>query len=249
MLFLCFFVSLDDCIVHCLWQSNHLRSARCALCKYICSLAVGRVHSIQPKALKASAFSLSYRVLGRLHRPLPVAVEPPFGLHAALSANTFARLLLSESTQSNQKHSKRVLFLCLIVSLDDCIVHCLWQSNHLSVCTLRFMQIHLLACCWASPLNGPKALKASAFSLPYRVLGLLYRLLPVAGEPPFGLHAALCANTFARLLLGESTHWAKSTQSECFFFALSCPWTIVSPTACGMQPGGGQGGQAPPSRP
>ena len=141
-----------------------------------------RVHSIQPKALKASAFSLSYRVLWRLHRPLPVADEPPFGLHAALCANTFARLLLGESTHRakstqcecfffafrvlgrlhrplpvvdeppfglhaalcanticslavervhsmGQKHSKRVLFLCLIVSLDDCIAHCLWQTN------------------------------------------------------------------------------------------------------------------------
>ena len=138
-----------------------------------------RVHSIQPKALKASAFSLSFRVLGRLYRPLPVAVEPPFGLHAALSANTFARLLLGESTQSNQKHSKRVLFLCLIVSLDDCIVHCPWQANHLSVCTLRSVQIHLLASCLASPLIGPKELKASAFSLSFRVLGRLYRPLPV----------------------------------------------------------------------
>ena len=145
-----------------------------------------------------------------------------------------------------------MLFLCLIVSLDDCIAHCLWQANHLSVCTLRSVQIHLLACCWASPLNPtkstqsecfffvlscpwtiasptacgrrttfrsarcalckyicslavgrvhsiqPKALKASAFSLSYRVLGRLHRPLPVAGEPPFGLHATLCANTFAR---------------------------------------------------
>ena len=128
-----------------------------------------------------------------------------------------------------------MLFLCLIVSLDDCIVHCLWQANHLSVCTLHSVQIHLPACCWASPLIGPKALKASAFSLFFRVLGRLYRPLPAAVEPPFGLHAALCANTFARLLLSESTHWAKSTQSECFFFVFSCPWSIASPTACGRR--------------
>ena len=97
-----------------------------------------RVHSIQPKALSASAFSLSYRVLGRLHRPLPLAGEPPFGLHAALCANTFARLLLSESTHKAKSTQSECFFFCLIVSLDDCIVHCLWQANHLSVCTLRF---------------------------------------------------------------------------------------------------------------
>ncbi len=106
-------------------------------------------------------------------------------------ASTFARLLLSESTQSNQKHSARVLFLCPIVSLDDCIVHCLWQANHLSVCTLRFCKYICSLAVERVHSIQPKALSASAFSLSYRVLGRLHRPLPLAGEPPFGLHAAL----------------------------------------------------------
>ena len=139
-----------------------------------------------------------------------------------------------------------MLFLCPIVSLDDCIVHCLWQTNHLSVCTLRFCKYICSLAVERVHSIQPKALNASAFSLSYRVLGRLHRPLPMADEPPFGLHAALCANTFARLLLSESTHKAKSTQSECFFFVLSCPWTIASSTAFNMRFGGRQ---APPSRP
>ena len=74
----------------------------------------------------------------------------------------------------------------------------------------------------------------------------------IASSTAFGrrttFRSARCAfaNTFARLLLSESTHKAKSTQSECFFFVLSCPWTIASSTAFNMRSGGGQ---APPSRP
>ena len=109
MLFLCLIVSLDDCIAHCPWQSNHLS---------VCTLRFMQIH------LPACCW--------RVH-------------------------------SLGQKHSKRVLFLCLIVSLDDCIAHCPWQSNHLSVCTLRFMQIHLPACCWRVHSLGQKHSKRVLF--------------------------------------------------------------------------------------
>ncbi len=139
-----------------------------------------------------------------------------------------------------------MLFLCPIVSLDGKAASRLWRANHLSVCTLRSVQIHLLACCWASPLNPTKSTQSECFffvlSCPWTAKS------PRAYGARTTFRSARCAfaNTFARLLLSESTHKAKSTQSECFFFVLSCPWTIASSTAFNMRFGGRQ---APPSRP
>ena len=139
-----------------------------------------------------------------------------------------------------------MLFLCPIVSLDDCIVHCLWQANHLSVCTLRFCKYICSLAVERVHSIQPKALKASAFSFVLSCPWTIVSSTAFGRRTTFRSARCAFANTFARLLLSESTHWAKSTQRECFFFVLSCPWTIASSTAFNMRSGGRQ---APPSRP